>query len=182
MSKSLSKLIACGLLLGVAHPAMADPGVANPGMANPAVAEPARAQPAAPKLVVTLVVDQFSAELFERYRASFTGGFKRLSNGVTFVNGYQSHAATETCPGHSTILTGRHPAATGIVANTWFDAKSGSSVYCVSVKGTADPDARGPQNLRVPTFGEWLKQAQPQARVISISGKDRAAIMMAGHH
>ena len=110
MSKSLSKLIACGLLLGVAHPAMADPGVANPGMANSAVAEPARAQPAAPKLVVTLVVDQFSAELFERYRASFTGGLQRLSNGVAFVNGYQSHAATETCPGHSTILTGRHPA------------------------------------------------------------------------
>ena len=137
--------------------------------------------PAQPKLIVAISVDQFSAELFQRYRASFTGGLKRLGDGIAFT-GYQSHAATETCPGHSTILTGRHPAATGIVANTWFDAKSGSSVYCVAVKGTADPDARGPQNLRVPTFGEWLKQAQPQARVVAISGKDRAAIMMAGHH
>jgi predicted AlkP superfamily pyrophosphatase or phosphodiesterase len=137
--------------------------------------------PAQPKLIVAISVDQFSAELFQRYRASFTGGLKRLGDGIAFT-GYQSHAATETCPGHSTILTGRHPAATGIVANTWFDAKSGSSVYCVAVRGTADPDARGPQNLRVSTFGEWLKQAQPQARVVSISGKDRAAIMMAGHH
>jgi len=137
--------------------------------------------PPHPKLVVAIAVDQFSAELFQRYRASFTGGFRRLSDGIAFT-GYQSHAATETCPGHSTILTGRHPAATGIVANTWFDVKSGSSVYCVAVRGTADPDARGPQNLRVPTFGEWLKQAQPQARIVSISGKDRAAIMMAGHH
>jgi len=139
------------------------------------------APPPQPKLVVAIAVDQFSAELFQRYRASFTGGLKRLSDGVAFT-GYQSHAATETCPGHSTILTGRHPAATGIVANTWFDAKTGSSVYCVAVRGTADPDARGPQNLRVPTLGEWLKQAEPQARVVSISGKDRAAIMMAGHH
>jgi len=137
--------------------------------------------PPAPKLVVAISVDQFSADLFQRYRASFTGGLKRLSDGIAFT-GYQSHAATETCPGHSTILTGRHPAATGIVANTWFDAKSGSSVYCVAVRGTADPDARGPQNLRVPTLGEWLKQAEPQARIVAISGKDRAAIMMAGHH
>ena len=141
----------------------------------------AAAPPPAPKLIVAIAVDQFSADLFQRYRSSFTGGMKRLSDGIAFT-GYQSHAATETCPGHSTILTGRHPSATGIVANTWFDAKSGSSVYCVSVKGTADPNARGPQNLRVPTLGEWLKQAQPQARVVSISGKDRAAIMLAGHH
>ena len=137
--------------------------------------------PPQPKLIVAIAVDQFAEDLFAHYRPSFTGGLKRLSDGIAFT-GYQSHAATETCPGHSTILTGRHPAATGIVANTWFDAKSGSSVYCVAVKGTADPDARGPQNLRVPTFGEWLKQVQPQARVIAISGKDRAAIMMAGHH
>ena len=139
------------------------------------------APPPQPKLVVAIAVDQFSAELFQRYRPSFTGGLKRLADGIAFT-GYQSHAATETCPGHSTILTGRHPAATGIVANSWFDVKSGSSIYCVAVRGTADPDARGPQNLRVPAFGEWLKQARPQARVVSISGKDRAAIMLAGHH
>src|SRR6187402_225599 len=138
------------------------------------------APPPQPKLVVAIAVDQFSADLFQRYHASFTGGLKRLADGIAFT-GYQSHAATETCPGHSTILTGRHPAATGIVANTWFDAKSGSNVYCVAVRGTADPDARGPQNLRVSTFGDWLKQAQPQARVVSISGKDRAAIMLGGH-
>ena len=138
------------------------------------------AAPPPPKLVVAIVVDQFSAELFQRYRASFTGGLKRLGDGIAFT-GYQSHAATETCPGHSTILTGRHPAATGIVANTWFDARTGSNIYCVAVRGTADPDARGPQNLRVSTFGDWLKQAQPAARVVSISGKDRAAIMLGGH-
>jgi predicted AlkP superfamily pyrophosphatase or phosphodiesterase len=163
MSKALSKLIACGLLLaGVARPAIADP--------------------APPKLIVTLVVDQFSAELFERYRSSFSGGFKRLAKGLVYVNGYQSHAATETCPGHSTILTGRHPAATGIIANTWFDVRTGANVYCVAIPDAADSSARGAANLRVDTLGDWLKAQHPQARVISISGKDRAAVMLGGHH
>jgi predicted AlkP superfamily pyrophosphatase or phosphodiesterase len=140
------------------------------------------APPTPPKLVVVIVVDQFSAELFSRYRDSFTGGLKRMSEGLSFADGYQSHAATETCPGHSTVLTGRHPAATGIVANTWFDVKTGSTIYCVSVAGTSDPNARGPDKLKVSTFGDWLKAAEPGARVVSISGKDRAAIMLGGHH
>jgi predicted AlkP superfamily pyrophosphatase or phosphodiesterase len=152
-------------------------GLLVAGVATPV---PAATPPAAPKLIVAISVDQFGEALFQRYRQSFTGGFARLDKGINFA-GYQSHAATETCPGHSTILTGHHPAATGIVANTWFDASTGSSTYCVSVRGTADPDARGPQNLKVPTFGEWLKRAGPGARVVSISGKDRAAIMLAGH-
>ena len=153
-------------------------GLALAGATGAAAATP----PPAPKLIVVIAVDQLPADLFGRYRERFTGGMKRLADGVVFPDGYQSHAATEICPGHSTILTGRHPAATGIVANSWFDRKTGSSVYCVAVRGTADPDARGPQNLKVATFGDWLKAAQPGARVIAVSGKDRAAIMLGGHH
>ncbi|MEO8113590.1 MAG: alkaline phosphatase family protein, partial [Phenylobacterium sp.] len=130
---------------------------------------------------VAIAVDQFSLELFQRYRPTYTGGLKRLSEGVAFT-GYQSHAATETCPGHSTILTGDHPARTGIVANSWYDRATGSIVYCVSTPGVADPDARGHAMLRVDAFGDWLKQAQPGARSIAVSGKDRAAIMMGGRH
>lgn len=147
-------------------------------VAVPAVSAP----PPRPKLIVALSIDQFAAGLFEQYRAGYTGGLKTLSEGVAYASGYQSHAATETCPGHSTILTGRHPSATGIAANSWYDVKTGSTIYCVGISGTADPDARGPANLRVSTLGEWLKKAQPGARVIAVSGKDRAAITMAGHN
>lgn len=55
-----------------------------------------------PKLIVAISVDQFSTDLFNEYREDFTGGLKRLAGGIAFPNGYQSHAATETCPGHST--------------------------------------------------------------------------------
>ena len=148
-------------------------------LAAPSHAAPSHVTP--PKLIIAIAVDQFGENLFERYRASYTGGLRRLADGATFT-GFQSHAATETCPGHSTILTGDHPARTGIVANTWFDRASGFGRYCAGVPGSADPGARGPQNLRVDTLGDWLKAAKPGARVYAISGKDRAAIMMGGHH
>ncbi|CAN7437383.1 alkaline phosphatase family protein [Phenylobacterium sp. LjRoot219] len=146
--------------------------------ASAAVAAP---PPAQPKLVVAISVDQLSLELYERYRPTFTGGLKRLGEGLAFT-GYQSHGATETCPGHSTILTGAHPARTGIVANSWYDRASGKTVYCVSVEGGGEPDARGPGKLRVDALGDWLKQARPGARSVAVSGKDRGAIMMAGQH
>ena len=91
----------------------------------------AEAQQSKPTLVIAISIDQFSAGLFDQYRTSFRHGLKRLTEqGAVFPNGYQSHAMTETCPGHSTLLTGRHPSATGIVGNHWFSA-SGQDVYCV---------------------------------------------------
>src|SRR3546814_20574264 len=75
----------------------------------------------APKLIVMIAVDQFSADLFAEYRGRFTGGLARLASGVVFPSGYQAHGATETCPGHSTILTGHPPAHPGIVSNNYFD-------------------------------------------------------------
>src|ERR1044072_2872674 len=80
---------------------------------------PAPAPQQAPRLLVVISVDQFSADLFAEYPAQFPGGFARLMTGVVFPSAYQSHAATETCPGHSTILTRARPARTGIIANDW---------------------------------------------------------------
>lgn len=146
---------------------------------------PAAAQTApAPKLVVAISVDQFSSDLFNQYRGRFKAGLKKLMDGgALFPNGYQSHAATETCPGHSTILSGRHPSATGIIANNWYGA-DGREVYCVYDKGMVVPGRpekpRGPANLKVTTLGDWLREKDAGSRTIAVSGKDRAAIMMAG--
>lgn len=148
----------------------------------------APAQPAAkPKLLVVISVDQFSADLFSEYRPYYSGGLKRLQQGVVFPKGYQSHAATETCPGHSTILTGNRPGHTGIIANEWIDqsvARADKTVYCSedpTVPGSSSREyVASIQYLKVPTLGTYLKQADPAARVISVAGKDRAAIMMGG--
>lgn len=146
-----------------------------------AAAVPAQAAPPPrPKLILAISVDQYSSEVFNRYRSSYRAGLSTLSRGIAYPVAYHSHASTETCPGHSVILTGRYPAGTGIVANSWIDRKTGKSVYCVSVPGASDPKARGPQNIRVTTLGDWIKAAEPGARTFAVSGKDRAAIAMAG--
>jgi predicted AlkP superfamily pyrophosphatase or phosphodiesterase len=142
----------------------------------------------APKLIVAISVDQFSADLFAQYRQHFTGGLRRLEEGVVFPSGYQSHNMTETCPGHSTILTGSRPARTGIIANDWFDqnaARADKQVYC-----SEDPNVPGStfrnytvstHFLKVPALGDRMKAADPRSRSVAVAGKDRAAIMMGGY-
>jgi alkaline phosphatase len=146
------------------------------------------AAPSRPRIIVAISVDQFSADLFAEYRPTFKAGLRRLQSGVVFPDGYQSHAMTETCPGHSTILTGSHPARTGIIANEWYDqslSRADKKVYC-----SEDPSAPGSsstnytvsaQFLKVQTLGDRLKAADPRSQVVSVAGKDRAAIMLGGH-
>ncbi|ALL13714.1 alkaline phosphatase family protein [Caulobacter henricii] len=152
----------------------------------------AEAQPQAlakpdPRLVVVISIDQFSANLFAQYRGTFSGGLGRLAReGVVYPNGYQSHAMTETCPGHSTLLTGKHPNKTGISANDWYDASLGKQVYCLaddSVVLAHDPKGRpvSPKNMVATTYGDWLKAVSPNSRVFGVSGKDRGAITLSGH-
>ena len=153
------------------------------------LAVPAAAQePPPPKLLVVISVDQFSADLFDEYRPQFTGGLARLSQGTVFRNGYQSHATTETCPGHSTILTGDHPARTGIVSNSWADwnaPRPDKKVYCAEDESAAGTDSDhyrlSAVHLRVPTLGDLLKRQTPASRVVAVAGKDRVALMMSGH-
>jgi alkaline phosphatase len=141
-----------------------------------------------PRIIVAISVDQFSADLFAEYRALFKSGLRRLQSGIVFPDGYQSHAATETCPGHSTILTGSHPARTGIIANEWYDqsiSRPDKKVYC-----SEDPRVPGSSStnftpsayfLKSQTLGDRMKTANAHSRVVSVAGKDRAAIMLGGH-
>lgn len=147
-----------------------------------------------PKLVVAIAVDQFSADVFTEYRPLYRAGLKRLASGAVFPKGHQSHAATETCPGHSTILTGMRPARTGIIANDWQDpllprtvnGKETFAVYCVDKPGpagsSADKPVISPDALLVPTLGDRMKARDPATQVVSIAGKDRSAVMLGGHH
>jgi predicted AlkP superfamily pyrophosphatase or phosphodiesterase len=140
-----------------------------------------------PRLLIVISVDQLSGDLFDEYRPVLLGGFGRLSRGTVFRNGYQSHAATETCPGHSTILSGSRPARTGIIANNWVDqsqARSDKSVYCAEderVPGTSSiAYTVSPMHLKVATLGERLKGASPGSQSVAVGGKDRSAVMMGG--
>jgi predicted AlkP superfamily pyrophosphatase or phosphodiesterase len=145
--------------------------------------------PPPPTLLVVISVDQFSADLWDEYRPQFSGGLARLAQGTVFRNGFQSHAATETCPGHSTLLTGDRPATTGIIANGWVDqsaARSDKTIYCAEDERSPGSSFTAykvsPLHLRVPTLGELMKRQWPTSRNVAVAGKDRAAVMMSGHH
>ena len=122
-------------------------------------------------LVVAISVDQFSADLFDEYRGAVhrrAGAARR--EGIVFRNGYQSHAATETCPGHSTILTGDHPARTGIIANDWSTCRQRARENSDLLRGgreqagTRDAYVVSAVHLRVATLGDRLKAANPRSQ------------------
>jgi predicted AlkP superfamily pyrophosphatase or phosphodiesterase len=178
-------LLALAAALALPAAASGKPARKPAPTAAPAAA-PAPSGP--PKLIVAISVDQFSADLFARYRRYFTGGLARLQQGAVFPSGYQSHAATETCPGHSTLLTGMRPAHTGIIANMWYDsaiARADKRIYCAEDERDPASTSKDPvvsaAHLRVPTLGERMKAAWPASRNVAVSAKDRAVAMMGGH-
>jgi len=148
-------------------------------------------KPTRPKLVVLIVVDQMRGDYVDKFRGQWNGGLKRLlTEGAWFRAAAYPYAATETCPGHSTISTGAFPASHGMVGNTWWDREQQKTVTC-----TADPNVKNTAygggttkggdsawRMQVPSFAEELKfQTGGATRVVTISGKARSAITMAGH-
>lgn len=131
--------------------------------------------PTTPVLVVMVTVDQMRPDYFARFGPRFTGGLKRLAEGgVLYTRGEQDHAITETAPGHATLLSGRSPGALNIVTNTL---------------GVPDPDApllgitgagASPKRFRGTTLYDWLLAQDPETRALSISRKDRGAILPLG--
>jgi hypothetical protein len=137
--------------------------------------------------VVLIAVDQLRRD---RLDTALPGGLGRLMReGHVFRGAALEHAATETCPGHASMLSGRHPGSVGIPGNTYIDVRTGARRYCVEDRaadasvlggGKEPEDGRSPRTLRFDSLGDWLKAADPQARVFSVSAKDRSAIVLGG--
>jgi predicted AlkP superfamily pyrophosphatase or phosphodiesterase len=127
-----------------------------------------------PRLVVVITVDQLRPDYLERYRSQLLSGLvDLLRQGAYFTDAYQDHAVTETAPGHATVLSGRWPAHTGIISN---DAGVNDATPLLEVKGPGASPAR----FRGTTWFDWLKAAEPNARALSVSKKDRGAILPIG--
>lgn len=151
------------------------------------------AQQDPPKLVVVLTVDQMRAEYLVRYQDKYgAGGFKRMmEDGFNFRNAHFPYVPTETGPGHAAIHTGALPAVSGIIGNGWYERKNGKSVNVVSGKekyrtvGASDTlgvGQAGPDYMLVTTIADELKKAsQFRSKTISVSIKDRSAILSGGH-
>lgn len=159
-----------------------------------------RAQAAeSPSLVVVISIDQFRRDYLDRFRQHFgPGGFNLfLEHGADFADCHHRHSITKTGPGHAVMLTGVHADVNGIIGNDWLDRATLTPISCVGdtdvqnlgvppgmahVPGVDDPYlGRSPKNLLASTVGDELKLDRGgRPKVIGISNKHRAAILMSG--
>jgi predicted AlkP superfamily pyrophosphatase or phosphodiesterase len=138
-----------------------------------------------PKLVLVLSIDQMRFDYLTRFDALYKGGLRTLlDRGAVFTDAMYRHSATETGPGHSVILSGRHPSHSGIVGNEWYDSYLDKFVNVVDDFVQAPVGGVGrsasPANALSFTIGDVLKAASPSSHVVAVSLKDRSAILMGG--
>ena len=152
----------------------------------------AQAIPAADyKLGIVIVVDQFRADYLMRFKEQFKGGYQTLlKNSAYFPLADHGLFQNMTGPGHAAILSGAYPYRHHISMNTWFDRDLGKQQYCVE-----DADSKligsdgipksakmgiSPRNFNADTLGDELKNVDRVSRVVSLSLKDRAAVLLGG--
>ena len=134
-----------------------------------------RATASRPKLVVFITVDQMRADYPDRWAAQLSGGLKRLATqGAFFTNAFQDHGVTETAPGHSVTMSGRFPRSTGILRNS-----AGVEDPQAPLVTSRDPGA-SPFRFRGSVLIDWIRSRDPRARALSVSRKDRGAILPLG--
>ena len=132
-----------------------------------------------PTLIVFITVDQMRSDYFQRFDKQLTGGLRRLfDSSAFFLDGYQDHAITETAPGHSATMSGRFPVHTGITMNS-LGVNGVPDAAIIGGAGRGDLPA-SPVRFRGTTLTDWLRAANPATRFLSVSRKDRGAILPIG--
>lgn len=140
-----------------------------------------------PQLVVVAVFDQLGAATLERLMPLLDadGAIRSVAARGNLQRVAYPYAATYTAPGHATLHTGVAPSQSGILANERWHPERGEISWLddpsSKVIGEASSGA-SPRALLVDTVGDALKSATGgRAKVVSVSVKDRAAIVPGGH-
>ncbi|MBK7860846.1 MAG: alkaline phosphatase family protein [Archangiaceae bacterium] len=149
-----------------------------------AAAAPAAPANKVPRLGVFVVIDQLGSGELEALAIDGDGDFGGLeARGAARFDAWYPYLGTETGPGHATLSTSATPSVHGICANTWYS--EGKPTYCVDdpavqMLGAREGVGRSARFLTAPTLGDTLKTRSPRSKVVSISVKDRAAILLGG--
>jgi len=131
---------------------------------------------APPSLVVLITIDQFRGDYLDRFGPQLHGGLAWLARGgAWFTNAHQDHAITETAPGHATLLAGRFPRSTGIMAN-----RIGVDDNAAPLLGAPGASGASPRRFQGTTLVDWLRVKDSRSRTLSVSMKDRGAIPPVG--
>ena len=140
-----------------------------------------------PKLIVYIVSDQLTPDLLNKFDPLFTGGFRWLiDNGIHYTNTFHNHGKTNTGPGYYTLSTGLYPGKGGIISNDWYDRDLKKAVNVVedtsAINFSGKGEGRSFKNISSSALADWVKDANPKSKVVSVSGKDRGSILMGGRN
>ncbi|MEP6834023.1 MAG: alkaline phosphatase family protein [Gemmatimonas sp.] len=154
-------------------PAAAAP-VRSPNATAPGAAA-VTPQNAKPTLVVFITIDQMRGDYIERWRSQLHGGLHRFETaGAHFTQAYHDHAITETAPGHSVTMSGRFPVHTGITSNSNGVEDRASPLINAPEVGAS------PKRFIGTTLLDWMRANDRNTKFLSVSRKDRAAILPIG--
>lgn len=142
-----------------------------------------------PQIVIAVTIDQLGSWVLDRHlsRLDADGAIRTaIAQGTYHHRVAYPYAPTYTAPGHAAIHTGAAPYQSEILSNERFDPERGEVAW---VDDAAYPllgdekHSASPRVLAVPTVGDALKTATAgRALVLSVSLKDRAAVLSGGKH
>ncbi|MDA0204509.1 MAG: alkaline phosphatase family protein [Acidobacteria bacterium] len=133
----------------------------------------------APRLTIWIVADQFRADYLQRYALDFgPDGFRRMQNeGAAFHRMRFDYTETFTSSGAATLATGAYPETHGIVADSWYDRRSGEVVQAIGERQLPTPTSLSGSSLA----DELNLATSGQSRIVSIADDPRLAVLLAGH-
>ena len=146
------------------------------------------------RVVIVIVIDQFSAHYLTKLRPYLKGGIHFLAqNGINYLNAFYDNAMPTTAPGHTLLSTGTYGSVHGIISNKWLNAH-GMPTACdddtAARAAVFNPEQGGlytygksARNCLVDNLSDQLiLHSYPHAdnQVWSLSLKSRAAIALAG--
>ena len=152
-----------------------------------AVASSAQNMKVAPKLYLSITIDQLRTDfLYEFSNLYGEGGFKRLlSGGRVYENSYFAFENIDRATAVATLTTGTNPYVHAIVGEKWLDRRTLRLVNCVEDKncrGYSSLDNFSPVNLKAITLTDEMKRAsRGNAIVCSIAPDGDAAVLAGGH-
>lgn len=147
----------------------------------------AQTQPAAPKLVVTIAIDQLRTDYMEAFSSLYgENGLKRLMReGRYYTQGEFTYNGADRASSMATLYSGATPSQHGIVSENWLNTSTLRPINCVddsNFMGNYTTESSSPAQMLTSTLADELKIATSnKGLVYSIAPFRDAAILSAGH-
>jgi hypothetical protein len=141
----------------------------------------------APRLVVSIAVDQLRSDYLEAFMPLYTSdGFRKLfEQGMVYENASYSFTPVDRASATASLSTGVTPYYNNLVGERWLDRETLRPLYCVDDRkfaGIHTTDASSPQHLSTSTLGDELKVATAGRGIVyAVAPYRDAAVLSAGH-